>query len=346
MGAEADRRQPAAPDRPLDAGERGRHLRPLRLLRRPLVRPELGALHPVHDVQDRDRLAQGQARRRAHRQLGRPVERRRRGQDVRARRPRRGARHGRALLGLPLNTADEDDLDAIVDELHSLRPHLRGFSSDDYNNLLAGDAWMHQTWSGDMAALLWQADDPSIFGFESPERGTPGQLRRLRDPGATPSTPGTALLFIDYMLRPENVEKNINYIGYPMPVHGTEDVYEAIVEALPECQVTSEDLEHGPLLRQRQRRRRPGPRRGLHRDQGRLMTTTHRPSPPGPHVAHATAVDLAAGARHALDVAVLRLRPGAGGRAELRHHRRAGQPALRHHAGQHPRRLRRRPTCA
>ena len=87
------------------------------------------------------------------------------------------------LLGYPLNTADDDELDAIVDKFRSLRPYLRGFSSDDYNNLLAGDAWMHQTWSGDMAALLWQADDPSIYGFEAPKRGHAGQLRRLRDPG-------------------------------------------------------------------------------------------------------------------------------------------------------------------
>ena len=35
------------------------------------------------------------------------------------------------------------------------------------------------------------------------------------------------------MLRPENVEKNINYIGYPMPVHGTEEVYEELVARLP-----------------------------------------------------------------------------------------------------------------
>ena len=45
------------------------------------------------------------------------------------------------------------------------------------------------------------------------------------------------------MLRPENVEKNINYIGYPMPVHGTEDVYDALVADYPECKVTLEDLE-------------------------------------------------------------------------------------------------------
>ena len=146
------------------------------------------------------------------------------------------------LLDLPLNTADADDLAAIVDELATLRPHLRGFSSDDYNNLLAGDAWMHQTWSGDMAALLWQADDPSIYGFETPAEGTAVNSDAYAIPGNA-EHPGTALLFIDFMLRPENVKKNLNWIGYPMPVHGTEDIYQSIIEPYPECEVTIEDLE-------------------------------------------------------------------------------------------------------
>ena len=74
------------------------------------------------------------------------------------------------LLGYELNTAATEELDVIIGKFRSLRPYLRGFSSDDYNNLLAGDAWMHQTWSGDMAALLWQAPDPSIYGFERQNR--------------------------------------------------------------------------------------------------------------------------------------------------------------------------------
>ena len=54
--------------------------------------------------------------------------------------------------------------------------------------------------------------------------------------------PGTALLFIDYMLRPENVEKNIGYIGYPMPVHGTEATYQEIVADYPSARSPSSDL--------------------------------------------------------------------------------------------------------
>jgi spermidine/putrescine transport system substrate-binding protein len=148
---------------------------------------------------------------------------------------------GALLLGLPPNTADEDDLDEIVERLATLRPHLRGFSSDDYNNLLAGDAWLHHAWSGDMAAILWQADDPSIYGFESPAEGSPVNTDTYAIP-VNAEHPGTALLFIDYMLRPENVERNIGYIGYPMPVHGTEAVYDELVGPYPECKVTLDDL--------------------------------------------------------------------------------------------------------
>jgi spermidine/putrescine transport system substrate-binding protein len=145
------------------------------------------------------------------------------------------------LLGLDLNTAKGDDLDDIVDKISTLRSHLRAFSSDDFNNLLSGDAWLTQCWSGDLAAVIWQADDPSLYAFESPSEGSPVNT----DTYAIPSNaehPGTALLFIDYMLRPENVEKNINYIGYPMPVNGTEAIYDELMKPFPACKVTVDDL--------------------------------------------------------------------------------------------------------
>jgi spermidine/putrescine transport system substrate-binding protein len=145
------------------------------------------------------------------------------------------------LQGYELNTAADHDLSSIVDKFRSLRPYLRGFSSDDYNNLLAGDAWTHQMWSGDMAALLGQAPDPSLYGFEAPSQGTPINSDTYAIP-INARHPGTALLFIDYMLRPENVETNINYIGYPMPVHGTEETYQEILADYPECTVTVDDL--------------------------------------------------------------------------------------------------------
>ncbi|MEV6583180.1 spermidine/putrescine ABC transporter substrate-binding protein [Streptomyces sp. NPDC051582] len=148
---------------------------------------------------------------------------------------------GALKLGLGLSTGDPAELDRVTDTLRSLRPRLRGFSSDSYNNLLNGNADMTQAWSGDMAAMLAQAEDPSVFGFEVAREGAPVNSDCYAIP-ANAQHPGTAMLFIDYMLRPENVKKNIEYIGYPMPVRGTEDTYAALVEPFPQCLVTAEDL--------------------------------------------------------------------------------------------------------
>ena len=75
------------------------------------------------------------------------------------------------------------------------------------------------------------------------------------------------------MLRPENVEKNINYIGYPMPVHGTEATYRGDRRRLPGMHGHRRGPGPQPLLHQRQRGQDPGSRRGVHGNEGRSMTT-------------------------------------------------------------------------
>ncbi|MEV7567935.1 polyamine ABC transporter substrate-binding protein [Streptomyces tanashiensis] len=150
--------------------------------------------------------------------------------------------------GLPLTTDRPGDLDRVTDTLRTLRPRLRGFSSDSYNNLLNGNADMTQAWSGDMAAMLAQAKDPSVFGFETAREGAPVNSDCYAIPTDAPH-PGTAMLFIDYMLRPENVRRNIEYIGYPMPVRGTEATYSALVEPFPQCLVTAGDLRDDRFFR-------------------------------------------------------------------------------------------------
>ncbi|MFJ8011467.1 extracellular solute-binding protein [Streptomyces sp. NPDC096339] len=155
---------------------------------------------------------------------------------------------GALKAGVGLSTEDPDELARVTETLHSLRPRLRGFSSDSYNNLLNGNADITQAWSGDMAAMLAQAEDPAVFGFEVAKEGAPVNSDCYAIP-ASAEHPGTAMLFIDYMLRPENVKKNIEYIGYPMPVRGTEDTYSALVEPFPQCLVTADDLKDDHYFR-------------------------------------------------------------------------------------------------
>jgi spermidine/putrescine transport system substrate-binding protein len=152
-------------------------------------------------------------------------------------------------LGLDVNTAKAEDLARIQDLLLTQKPFLRGYSSDDINNMASGDAWIHQMWSGDfLYFLLNEADDPANYDFVAPSEGTPINS----DAYAIPSNaahPGTALLFIDYMLRPANAVKNIEYLGYPMPIKGAAGTFEKLAETVPACNVSLSDLSNPTVFR-------------------------------------------------------------------------------------------------
>jgi len=152
-------------------------------------------------------------------------------------------------LGLDVNTAAPADLSRIQDLLLSQKPFLRGYSSDDINDMASGDSWIHQMWSGDfLYFLLNQADDPAKYDFIAPSEGAPLNSDAYAIP-ANAAHPGTALLFIDYMLRPKNAVKNIEYLGYPMPIKGAEGTFEKLAELVPACNVSLADLANPTVFR-------------------------------------------------------------------------------------------------
>ena len=51
------------------------------------------------------------------------------------------------------------------------------------------------------------------------------------------------------MLRPENAVKNINYLGYPMPVKGASGTFEALAEKVPAINVSLADLENPTVFK-------------------------------------------------------------------------------------------------
>jgi spermidine/putrescine transport system substrate-binding protein len=152
-------------------------------------------------------------------------------------------------LGLDVNTAKPDELARIQDLLLTQKPFLRGYSSDDINDMASGDSWIHQMWSGDfLYFLLNEADDPAKYDFIAPSEGTPINSDAYAIP-ANAAHPGTALLFIDYMLRPKNAVKNIEYLGYPMPIAGAAGTFEKLAEAAPACNVSLSDLSNPTVFR-------------------------------------------------------------------------------------------------
>ncbi len=152
-------------------------------------------------------------------------------------------------LGYDVNTAEPAELAAIVDLLRGLGPLLApdGYTANGFGQLEAGTAWLQHAWSADVARVLRNAPQGAEFSFEAPREGTPIGIDAIAVP-ANAAHPGSALVFIDYLLRPENAQRNIAYLGYPMPVPGTEQTYAAMVEPAPECVVSAEELARGPYF--------------------------------------------------------------------------------------------------
>ena len=152
-------------------------------------------------------------------------------------------------LGFDVNTAEPDELEEIKDLLISQKEHLRAYSSDDINNMARGDAWVHHMWSGDFVYLRQGlVEDPENYDFEAPREGTPINSDAYCIP-ANARHPGTAMVFIDYLLRPEVAIKNMNYLYYPFPVRDALPAFAELVADIPACDVDLSELENPAVFR-------------------------------------------------------------------------------------------------
>ena len=146
--------------------------------------------------------------------------------------------------GFDLSTVDEGELDKSKQMLIDQKPLLRGYSTDDIQNLINGNAWIHHGWNGDVVNLRNQVKNPESYRFEKAKEGIPVGTDTIAIP-ANAQHPGTALLFLDFMLDPENASQNVAYFGYPMAVKGAEDAFAEIAKEDPAVQITLDDVTNG-----------------------------------------------------------------------------------------------------
>jgi spermidine/putrescine transport system substrate-binding protein len=153
------------------------------------------------------------------------------------------------LLGYDVNTAKASELDEIKKLLISQKKYLRGYSSDDVNNMSGGDAWIHHMWSGDFLYVREAlAKKKTDYDFEAPKEGTPINSDAYAIP-ANAKHPGTAMLFIDWLLRPENAVKNIQYLYYPFPVKDAVAAFNDLAKDVPDADLDVKDLENPDVFR-------------------------------------------------------------------------------------------------
>jgi spermidine/putrescine transport system substrate-binding protein len=147
--------------------------------------------------------------------------------------------------GNRLMAADEEALEQATDYLLELKPKLRGFSSDTITTMTSGNGYIAHTWNGEIVNIRNQVDNPEDYKFQKCSEGIPVNSDAFAIP-VNAKHPGTALLFIEYMLEPENAARNVPWMGYPMPYEGAAtESFSDLVKEDPEINVTVEDLENG-----------------------------------------------------------------------------------------------------
>lgn len=147
--------------------------------------------------------------------------------------------------GFDMNTVDPEELDTSRELLIEFKSHLRGYSSDTITNVASGNAWIQHLWNGDVVNARYQVDNPEDLKFQKCTEGIPVGSDMFAIP-VNAKHPGTALIFIEFLLEPENAALNTEWIGYPMPyATGAQEAFAGLVKDDPSIEVTVEDLKNG-----------------------------------------------------------------------------------------------------
>ena len=137
-------------------------------------------------------------------------------------------------LGLPTDTDSVDDLNKAADSLIELRRSLGGFGSSAGEKLTNGDADLLMNYTGATFTTITDGSTPFAddIGFEFCKE----TMAFNSDCMAIPSSakhPGTALMFADYLLRPDNMAKIVKFVGYPIATKTGLATYNTLVAEHP-----------------------------------------------------------------------------------------------------------------
>jgi spermidine/putrescine transport system substrate-binding protein len=148
-----------------------------------------------------------------------------------------------------LNSYAPDELEQTEATLKHEKAYLRGYSTNPAPNLVNGTAWVHHAWNGDVVNARNQSKNPENLHFQTCKEGIPVGSDCMAIP-TNARHPGTATLFIDWMLDPGNASENISWFGYPMPIKGTEPAFAELAADDPQISVTTEQLANGQQFRE------------------------------------------------------------------------------------------------
>jgi spermidine/putrescine-binding protein len=118
-------------------------------------------------------------------------------------------------LGRSPNSIKDNDLADVVKLVRSIKPRLKGFTTDTYIDELAADeTWLAQGWSGDVFQAQDQNQDVS---YAIPKEGSLRFVDVMCVPKGAPH-PANAARFMNYVLHPKVQARISKYVSYGTPV--------------------------------------------------------------------------------------------------------------------------------
>lgn len=122
--------------------------------------------------------------------------------------------------GLDPNSQKPEDLAKAEEVLKAVRPYIRQFHSSKYiDDLANGDLCLVLGFSGDIMQAKTRAEEAKNgveVGYALPKEGAQVWIDAMAIPADAPH-PENAHKFINFVLRPEVVAANSNFIGYANP---------------------------------------------------------------------------------------------------------------------------------
>ena len=118
-------------------------------------------------------------------------------------------------LGRSPNSIKDSDLNDVVKLVRSIKPRLKGFTTDTYiDELAANETWLAQGWSGDVFQAQDQNQDVS---YTIPKEGSLRFVDVMAIPKGAPH-PANAARFMNYVLHPKVQARISKYVSYGTPV--------------------------------------------------------------------------------------------------------------------------------
>ena len=152
------------------------------------------------------------------------------------------------LNGFYLNTEEPDELETSKETLLEQKENARGFSTNSVQNLVSGQAVLHQAWNGDITNVRNQVDDPELYRYETCKEGVPVGSDTMSIP-INARSPGTAMMFMDWIISPEASARNVAWNGYPQPCDGAKEEFAKLVKDEPSIDVNIDEIANGEEYR-------------------------------------------------------------------------------------------------